>query len=313
MKILNLVALGFFMVACQPQNELENTAKVGIDSKVESLLSKMTVEEKCGQMTQINITVLERDEVAKNSHDASILPPNEHALDPQKLRHAIVNCHVGSVLNALEGRKHMEGWHEIITDIQDVATKETSNKIPVLFGVDAIHGATYLTGSTLFPHNIGIAATRDTRFAHRAAQITAMETRATGVRWNFDPVFDIGRTPLWPRFPETYGEDVHVVSEFGVATVLGYEDRGVDTLVGVASCMKHYVGYSKPVTGWDRTPANIPERELREYYLPQFQKAIEAGAKTLMINSADVNGIPTHANHYLLTKVLRLCFGIIFS
>lgn len=302
MKNLLYASVGLFLIACQ-QPEVESEPTNDIDQKVEDLLSKMSVEEKCGQMTQINMTV-----VAKQN-DATNLPEGERALDPEKLRHAIVECNVGSILNALEGRKHMQGWHEIMNDIQDVATKETPNKIPILVGVDAIHGATYLYGSTLFPHNIGLAASRNPELAYRASQITAMETRATGVRWNFDPVFDVGRTAIWPRFAETYGEDVHIVSEFGVASVLGYEDRGIDTIVGVASCMKHYVGYSKPVTGWDRTPASIPERELREYYLPQFQKAIDAGAKTLMINSADVNGIPTHANKYLLTDVLRYELG----
>ena len=285
------------LFSCTPKDS--KTDEQSTESKVASLLKKMSIEEKVGQMTQVNITV-----VAKQN-DASNLPEGEHALDSEKLKHAIVECHVGSILNALEGRKEMEGWHEVITDIQKMAVEQTPNKIPVLFGVDAIHGATYIFGSTLFPHNIGIAASRNTQHAYNAAVITAKETRASGVPWNFDPVFDIGRTPLWPRFPETYGEDVVLATDFGVASVNGYEDRGVDDLTGVASCMKHFVGYSKPSSGWDRTPSSIPERELREYYLPQFQAAIDAGAKTLMINSGEVNGLPTHANKYLLTDVLR--------
>lgn len=266
-----------------------------IDQKVEALIEKMSIEEKVGQMTQINITVL-----AKNKFDE-----NENALDQEKLKKAIIDCHVGSVLNALEGRKHIEGWHEVINTIQKIAVKKTPNKIPILYGVDAIHGATYILGSTLFPHNIGISATRDTAFARKSAYITALETRASGVRWNFDPVFDIGRNPMWPRFPETYGEDVLLCKDFGVASVFGYESKGIDGIHGVASCMKHFVGYSNPATGFDRTPAYIPEIRLREYYLPQFKAAIDAGAKTLMINSGEVNGIPTHANKYILTDVLR--------
>ena len=284
------------LFSCQEQTP---KTSLTINEKVQVLLQKMSIEEKVGQMTQVNITV-----VAKQN-DVSNLAKGEHALDPEKLRQAIVDCKVGSILNALEGRKEMEGWHEVITDIQKMAVGNTPNKIPVLFGVDAIHGATYIFGSTLFPHNIGIAASRNTQHAYNVAVVTAKETRASGVPWNFDPVFDIGRTPLWPRFPETYGEDVVLSTDFGVASVKGYQDRGIDDLTGVASGMKHYVGYSKPTSGWDRTPASIPERELREYYLPQFHAAIKAGAKTLMINSGEVNGIPTHANKYILTDVLR--------
>ncbi len=296
--IFQFLIIGSFVLLFSCDNASPKTTW-SIEQKVQGLIQKMSVEEKVGQMTQVNITV-----VAKHN-DVTNLSEGEHALDPKKLKHAIVDCHVGSILNALEGRKNIEGWHEVITDIQKMALKQTPNKIPVLFGVDAIHGATYIFGSTLFPHNIGIAASRNTQHAYNAAVVTAKETRASGVPWNFDPVFDIGRTPLWPRFPETYGEDVALATDFGVASVKGYEDRGVGDLTGVASCMKHYVGYSKPTSGWDRTPASIPERELREYYLPQFQAAIKAGAKTLMINSGEVNGIPTHANKYMLTDVLR--------
>ncbi len=296
MRILILFTLILSFFACQKEPQ---KSKPDIDQRVETLLSNMTLEEKVGQMTQVNITV-----VAKQD-DATNLSDGVHALDQEKLKHIIVDCHVGSILNALEGRKNMQGWHEVITDIQDMATQQTKNKIPVLFGVDAIHGATYLFGSTLFPHNIGIAATRNPEFAYQCAQVTAMETRATGVPWNFDPVFDIGRQPLWPRFPETFGEDVKLVTDFGVAAVKGYEDRGVNDKTGVASCIKHFVGYSNPTSGWDRTPSLIPERELRTYYLPQFKAAINAGAKTLMINSGEVNGIPTHCNKYLLIDVLR--------
>lgn len=277
--------------------------KSTIDHKVDSLLAIMSIEEKVGQMTQVNISILAKQ------YDATSIPVGEHALDPKKLQDVLVKHNIGSVLNALEGRKTMEGWHEVINDIQKTAVENTPHHIPVLFGVDAIHGATYIFGSTLFPHNIGIAATRNTEHATNCSRVTAMETRASGVRWNFDPVFDIGRQALWPRFSETYGEDVIICTAFGVAAVKGYEGDDISKIENVASCMKHYVGYSKPSTGWDRTPALIPNIELREYYLPQFKAAIEAGAKTIMINSGEVNGIPTHVNEYLLKDVLRDEFG----
>ena len=302
MKKIIFIFLTLSLLSCEGSNS--DSLRVegnehSIDHRVDSLLSLMSIEEKAGQMTQVNITV-----VAKQN-DATEIPIGAHALDPKKLKDVVVNSNVGSILNALEGRKTMEGWHEIITDIQTIATTETPHKIPVLFGVDAIHGATYLFGSTLFPHNIGVAASRNPQHAYQCARVTAMETRATGVRWNFDPVFDIGRQALWPRFPETYGEDVYLCTKMGVTAVEGYEGEDISKPINVASCMKHFVGYSKPQTGWDRTPAYIPEIELREYYLPQFKAAIDAGAKTIMINSGEVNGIPTHANEFLLKKVLR--------
>lgn len=294
MKKTVLSTLGLVLIAYSSWSQVQLSSE---EVFVNALLQKMTLEEKAGQMTQVNMTV-----VAKQN-DATNLPKGIHALDPVKLNKVLVECNVGSILNALEGRKHMEGWHEIITDIQDYSTKKTRLKIPCLIGVDAIHGATYIFGSTLFPHNIGIAATRNPELEKQSSIITALETKASGVKWNFDPVFDIGRQPLWPRFAETYGEDVTIATMFGVSAVKGYEESGV------ASCMKHFVGYSKPATGWDRTPAYIPEIELREYYLPQFKAAIEAGSKTIMINSGEVNGIPTHANKYLLTDVLRTELG----
>ncbi|MFT6746831.1 MAG: beta-glucosidase [Glaciecola sp.] len=301
--LLNCIAL---MLSCSNESQTIEPAskeKSKIDLQVDSLLNIMSIEEKVGQMTQVNISVLAKQ------YNATDIPVGEHALDPGKLKKVLVDCNVGSVLNALEGRKSMEGWHEVINDIQKTAVENTPHHIPVLFGVDAIHGATYIFGSTLFPHNIGISASRNTAHATNCSRVTAMETRASGVRWNFDPVFDIGREPLWPRFSETYGEDVNLCTAFGVAAVKGYEGDDVSKIQNVASCMKHYVGYSKPSTGWDRTPALIPNIELREYYLPQFKAAIEAGAKTIMINSGEVNGVPTHVNEYLLKDVLRDEFG----
>jgi beta-glucosidase len=294
MKKSILLLINGVFVAFHSWGQVQQTPE---DIFVNALLQKMTIEEKAGQMTQVNMSV-----VAKK-YNAEKLPAGERALDQAKLSKALIDCNVGSILNALEGRKNMDGWHEIVTDIQDFATKKTRLKIPCLIGVDAIHGATYIFGSTLFPHNIGIAATRNTALEKQSAIITALETKATGVKWNFDPVLDIGREPLWPRFAETYGEDVALCTAFGVAAVRGYEDNGI------ASCMKHFIGYSKPATGWDRTPSSIPEIELREYYLPQFKAAINAGAKTIMINSGEVNGIPTHGNRYLLTDVLRTELG----
>ena len=290
---LLLIAISISSFKQENNNTTDN-----IDKKVEALLAKMSLEEKVGQMTQINLNVILKD--GYGNIDGTI--------DPVALRKAVIEYKVGSILNAINQAYSVEQWHNIIKQIQD-ATKETPNKIPVLYGIDAIHGATFTLESTLFPHNIGMAATRNPSLVKEAAKITAKEVRASGIRWNFDPVLDIGRQPLWSRFPETFGEDVYLVKTLGAETIKGYEEDGLDKITAVASCMKHYVGYSGSTTGKDRTPSLIPEITLREYYLPQFKAAIDAGASTIMINSGEVNGIPVHANKYLLTDVLRKELG----
>ncbi|MFQ3575103.1 MAG: glycoside hydrolase family 3 N-terminal domain-containing protein [Cytophagales bacterium] len=278
--------------------KVENTTSE-VDKKVQALLAKMSIEEKVGQMTQVNLNVVLKDGYGNT----------DGTVDPVALRKALVDYKVGSLLNAINQAYTVDQWHNIIKQIQDVATKETPNKIPVIYGIDAIHGTTFTLESTLFPHNIGLAATRNPSLAKQGAKITAKETRASGIRWNFDPVLDIGRQPLWSRFPETFGEDVLLVKTFGAETIKGYEEDGINKTTAVASCMKHFIGYSGSTSGKDRTPSLIPEIVLREYYLPQFKAAVDAGVSTVMINSGEINGIPVHANKYLLTDVLRKELG----
>jgi beta-glucosidase len=300
--ILLLVAITF---SCTKQNKYKkektttHTSSISsytdyFDPKVKELLSKMTIEEKVGQMTQLNISNILKD--GYSSKDGEV--------DPDSLVKVVSQYKVGSILNAFPGAYSVDKWHELIKQIQDEAMK-TPNKIPVLYGIDAIHGTTFTQNALLFPHNIAEAASRNPVLVKQAAKITAKETRASAIRWNFDPVLDIGRQPLWARFPETFGEDPYLVKEMGVATIQGYQEDGLKNPTAVAACMKHYVGYSNPFSGKDRTPAYIDEIQLREYYLPQFKAAIEAGAATIMINSGEINGIPVHCNKYLLTDVLR--------
>jgi beta-glucosidase len=266
--------------------------------KAEALLKKMTLEEKVGQMTQVTIAVIAKG--GWGDRDGNI--------DPDALKKAIIDHHVGSVLNVNAHGFTVEKWNSIITQIQDEA-KNTRLKIPVVYGLDGMHGQTYTLNSTLFPHNLAMAATRNPELVRAAAKTTAKELRASGVRWNFAPVLDIGRQPLWSRFVETYGEDVYIAKTLGSAAVKSYEEDGLKNPTAVASCMKHYLGYSGPRTGKDRTPAYIPEIELREYYLPSFREAVKAGASTIMINSGEINGEPVHASKYLLTEVLRKELG----
>jgi beta-glucosidase len=224
------------------------------------------------------------------------------------LKKAIADYKVGSILNTTAHALSAETWRNMMTQIQDEAMK-TNLKIPVIYGLDGIHGQTYTLNSTLFPQSIALAATRNPDLAARIAKVTAKELRASGVRWNFAPVLDIGRQPLWSRFPETYGEDVFIGKTMGAAVVKAYEEDGLRNPTAVASCMKHYLGYSASRSGKDRTPIYLPEIELREYYLPQFREAIKAGASSIMINSSEINGQPVHANKYLLTDVLRTEMG----
>jgi len=261
-------------------------------AQVEALLRRMTVEEKVGQMTQLEIGQI------TSGGDSNI------NIDPAKLEKAIVKYGVGSILNVNGHALPVDKWHQIIGAIQSAAQK-TRLKIPVIYGIDSIHGANYVRGATLFPQEIGMAASWNPALMQRAAEITAMETRAAAIPWSFSPVLDIGRQPLWPRFWETFGEDPYLAKVMGVAFVRGLEGNNVADERSVASSLKHYVGYSFPLNGRDRTPAWIPENYLREYFMPTFEAAVKSGARTVMVNSAEINGVPGHVNKYLLTDVLK--------
>jgi beta-glucosidase len=260
--------------------------------EADELLRKMTLREKIGQMTQLDI------QMVTDGKDQDI------RINPAKLDKAVVQYGVGALLNVYDEALPPERWQNLIGQIQAAAAR-TRLKIPVLYGLDSIHGANYVQRATLFPQPLGMAATWNPDLVLRASQISADETRAVGVPWVFAPILDIGRQPLWPRSWETYGEDPHLASVMGVAVVRGFEGDNLASEHQVASSLKHYVGYSGPTSGRDRTPALIPEVTLREYYLPTFRAAVQAGACTIMVNSSEVNGIPGHVNHYLLTEVLR--------
>jgi len=269
-----------------------------ISGKVEKLINEMTLDEKIGQMTQVTLAVVAKG--GWSNEDGSI--------DPDLLKKAIQQYKVGSILNVTAHAVSVEKWRSVQTEIQDEA-KQTRLKIPVIYGLDGMHGQTYTLNSTLFPQNIAMAATRNPELVAAAAHVTANELRASGVRWEFAPVLDCGRQPLWSRFPETYGEDVYIGKTMGATAVRAYQADGLNHPTGVAACMKHYLAYSAPRSGKDRSPSYIPEIELREYFLPQFHDAIQAGAATIMINSGEINGVPVHSSKYLLTDVLRTEMG----
>ena len=299
-KIYFFVISLLCLFACQ--NDLSSSL---LDSKTEdhinSLIDDMTIKEKVGQTCQITL-----DAILKKDTLGVLLEP--HEIDQEKLNIALINYNVGSILNVSNHTFSLEKWQNIIDNIQSTAST-TNHKIPIIYGVDAIHGATYIKSSTLFPQEIGLAATWDTSHARIMAEITAYETRASGVPWNFSPVLDLGRNPIWSRFFETLGEDVYLAKTMGKSIIKGYQGSANIDKYHVAACLKHFVGYSVPSSGRDRTPALIPNRSLEELHLPAFKEAIDAGALTVMINSGEVNGIPGHANKYLLTDILKDKWG----
>ena len=296
----------FFVISllCLFSCQNDSTSSL-LDSKTEdhinSFMDDMTIEEKVGQTCQITL-----DAILKKDTLGVLLEP--HEIDQEKLNIALINYNVGSILNVSNHTFSLKKWHNIIDIIQATALN-TNHKIPIIYGVDAIHGATYIQNSTLFPQEIGLAATWDTSHARIMAEITAYETRASGVPWNFSPVLDLGRNPIWSRFFETLGEDVYLAKTMGKSIIKGYQGSANIDKYHVAACLKHFVGYSVPSSGRDRTPALIPNRSLEELHLPSFKEAIDAGALTVMINSGEVNGIPGHANKYLLTDILKDKWG----
>jgi len=264
---------------------------------VEKLLARMTLKEKIGQMTQLEIGMV------TDGQGQSI------RVNSDKLHKAVGEYGVGSILNVNDEALSAEKWHEVIRAIQEEA-KKSRLQIPVLYGIDTIHGPNYIVGSTLFPQPLAMAATWNPELMLRGSQIAAAETRKAGIPWSFSPVLDAGRQPLWSRLWETLGEDTYLATVMGVATVRGYEGSDLSSPGSVSASLKHYVGYSYPTTGGDRSPALIPENTLREYFLPTFAAALKAGAHTVMVNSSEVNGIPGHANGYLLKDVLRGELGL---
>jgi beta-glucosidase len=286
-----------------------------VESRVNALLSRMTLEEKVGQMTQLAL---------QSVSSVAGTPTVRVQLDSTKLENALVKRHVGALLNVFNVAMSPEEWRDAIAMIQRFAQRDRL-KIPVIYGIDAVHGQHYQTTSTIFPQNIAMAATFNPLLVRRANEITAYETRASGIPWNFSPVLDLGRQPLWPRFYETFGEDPYVASVMGVEAVLGNQRDPWPALrpllgagatrpkvggsVFVAASAKHYLGYSMPLSGKDRTTAWIPDRELREYFLPSFRAAIQAGIRTVMVNSSDINGVPVHSDKRILTDLLRTELG----
>ncbi|MEZ5671460.1 MAG: glycoside hydrolase family 3 N-terminal domain-containing protein [Thiotrichaceae bacterium] len=295
LKKLLLLFYLLLTLGCSKQSH-DKTSEIA--QKVENLLAQMTLEEKVGQMTQVTLNV-----ISKGTLPFDVIEP--HEIDEERLRNVLINHHIGSIFNVGHHAFSREHWHEILTHVQQVATTQTRLKIPVLYGIDAVHGTNYTHNSTLFPQQIGLAATWNPKLLEKVAAITAYETRAIYIPWNFSPSLDVARNPLHSRFYETFGEDNYLVKELGKAMLKGYQGDNVADKYKIAATLKHFIGYTAPLSGIDRSSAWIPEHYLREYFLPPFADAIHHGAKAVMLNLSEINGIPVHADPHLVTDILR--------
>ena len=289
------------LFSCKSAQSITTSNTSPEDKSLNVRIAQMSIEEKVGQTCQITLDVISQTD----AKGATLTPTT---IDTAKLNEAILKYHVGSVLNVGWHTLSLDEWKGVIPAVQRSYTTGKTN-IPVIYGIDAIHGVNYTVGATLFPQEIGLAATWNPTLAKKFGEITAYETRASGIPWNFSPVLDLGRQPLWSRTFETLGEDPYLISQMGTAIIDGYQGSTTPDEFHVASCMKHFVGYSGTNSGRDRTPAWIPEKYMKELYLPSFKAAVEHGALTVMINSGAVNGVPGHINHHLITETLKEEWG----
>ena len=266
-----------------------------IEAQVEQTLKKLTLEEKIGQMMELVTDLFGAND--KNG----VFYIDEHKTDSILSRYKI-----GSILNAPNTcAPTAKQWEKYISQIQKISMKRIG--IPCVFGLDQNHGSTYTQGGTLFPQNINVAASFNREIARRSAEATAYETRAVSVPWTYSPTVDLGRDARWPRIWENFGEDCYLSSEMGKAMVYGFQGEDPNNIdqYHIATSMKHFMGYGVPWTGKDRTPAYISPADLREKHFAPFLAGIQAGALTVMVNSASVNGMPMHANKDILTGWLK--------
>lgn len=266
-----------------------------IEAQVEQTLKKLTLEEKIGQMMELVTDLFGAND--KNG----VFYIDEHKTDSILSRYKI-----GSILNAPNTcAPTAKQWEKYIAQIQKISMKRIG--IPCVFGLDQNHGSTYTQGGTLFPQNINVAATFNREIARRSAEATAYETRAVSIPWTYSPTVDLGRDARWPRIWENFGEDCYLSSEMGKAMVYGFQGEDPNNIdqYHIATSMKHFMGYGVPWTGKDRTPAYISPADLREKHFAPFLAGLQAGALTVMVNSASVNGMPMHANKEFLTGWLK--------
>ena len=294
--VMSTLCVSAAVGACAPKAQQVIPGDKAVEAKVEKVLSGMTLQEKAGQLVQLNISTLE---------DAT-----REAIDPAKLDKIIGQYKVGSILNVMHDAAHSrEQTAAMVRQIQEKSMEAIG--IPCIYGLDMIHGASYLTDGSLYPQEINLGATFNPEYAALMGRAMAYETRAAQVPWVFSPVMDLGRDPRWPRIWESFGEDPYLQARMAAeeTRALQGEDPNHIDLQHVAVSIKHFMGYGVPLSGKDRTPAYIAENDLREKYFAPFLACFRAGALTAMVNSASINGVPTHANATLLTGWVKEQLG----
>ena len=291
-----MIPMSLAMLACG--NKLETAAiptDTGVENQVEAALKKLSLDEKIGQMCELTIDVI------------TDMKSPEFKLNEEALKNVFEKYHVGSILNVPKGvAQKPEVWSALIRRLNQLSM-ETCSGVPQIYGVDQIHGASYTWGATLFPQEVGQAASFNRAIPRRVSEIAAYESRACLIPWVYSPVMDLGRQPLWSRMWESYGEDVYLNCAMAREAVIGYQGDDPNHIPAnrVAACLKHYMAYGVPVSGKDRTPSSVTERDMREKYFQPFRSAVQAGALSLMVNSSVNNGVPFHANSKYLTTWLK--------
>lgn len=295
-KLISAVS-GLSMVATLLPINANAQKNPDIEAKINALMGKMSLDEKVGQTAEMAIDIIGNWQ------------GDEFVVDQAKLQKVIGQYKVGSILNAPGKALTPQNWYKVISAIQELSMKTMG--IPCVYGLDQNHGTTYTLGGTIFPQNINMAASFNRDLVHKAAEVTAYETRAANCPWTYSPTVDLSRDPRWPRMWENYGEDCFLSAEMCRAAVMGFQGTDKNNIGSrhVAVSLKHYLGYGSPRTGKDRTPAYIPEFEIREKHLAPFKAGVEAGALSVMVNSASVNGVPVHMSKHYLTDVLKKELG----
>jgi beta-glucosidase len=283
--------------AAPPAPYLDASLPVG--QRVADLLGRMSLQEKVGQMTQINVTRMQGDPA--NDFDRGPLRPE---LEKKVLEDNLA----GSILSGGGASPEVntpQAWAEMTNELQSFAIAHSPHHIPIVYGVDAVHGHNNVLGATMFPHQVGLGSSFDAALAQQLGGRTARAVRATGIQWDFAPVVDTERDIRWGRSYEPFGEDPLLTGTMGSAVIRGLQGADLSSPEHVAATAKHFTGYSAPDSGHDRTDATISPSDLGDIHLPPFADAIDAGAETVMVNSGSVNGVPVHASKELLTGVLR--------
>ena len=288
--ILALVSSILISSCSTDKIELSNSDKA-VSEKIDSILALMTLEEKVGQMLNLGLPALLTGPFY-SYRDTLVF-------DSAKVQQLLVEYGAGSVQNLGSFPMTPKQWNQVIEFVQTTSKAKTRLGIPVLYGIDAVHGANYTAGSVMFPHQINLAASFNTKAAEQVGAITAYELRASHIPWNYAPVLDVARHPMWGRIFESFGEDAYVASQLGAAYIRGQQGSDPSANDKVLACAKHFIGYGASYNGKDRSPILMSENYIRQVLLPPFQEAIENGLLSVMISSGALNGVPSHIDHFL--------------